>query len=210
MSDIPDFDRAQNEATALLLKQNLTSLFIDVRKFKYDRKIVIDSVQNYAKIVKQPVSNFTCGKFKGCCVIRYKDVSLILFDDTEQNEPRKHWGIVHELGHIYLEHTKDGEIEEKEAHFFAAQIVMPEIVMMELAKRCGTLYPELLCSICNASYTSASNRISTFNRRCAFNSSAKDRKLLDKFKPILEQEYPKRQTRERLSCTEKSKRLAYM
>ena len=47
----PDFHTAQITATKLLLKQNINSLHIDVRNFKFDKNIVIDSVQNYAKIV---------------------------------------------------------------------------------------------------------------------------------------------------------------
>lgn len=190
MGDRPDFDKAQNEATNLLLHQNLTSLFIDVRKFRFDKPIFIDSVQNYSKIVGKPLSHFTCDKFNGSCVIRTNKVNLVLYDETEPNKCRKHWGIAHEIGHIYLNHYTDGEREEKEAHFFAAQVIMPEVVMYNICDRCGTLYPETICKFCNASYESATKRINTFERRGCFSYSKDDGKLLAKFRPILDKHFP--------------------
>ncbi len=188
----PDFEKAQNAATRLLLKQNLDSLFIDVRNFSFgDRKILIDSVQNYASITNRNLSDFTCDEFSGCCVIPYSRCNLVLYDDFEQNEARKHWGIAHELGHIYLDHQTDGEKEEKEAHFFAAQIVTPEIVLLNLSDRCHGINPDMLYGICNVSYESACKRIGTFQRRCGFSSSLEDQMLLAKFRPILDRDFPR-------------------
>ena len=51
----PDFDRAQNTATALLVQQNLTSLHIDVRDFHLKPGIIIDSIQNFCRITGQPL-----------------------------------------------------------------------------------------------------------------------------------------------------------
>lgn len=196
MCDKPDFDRAQNAATHLLLKQNIDSLFIDIRNFRFDKKILIDSVQHFAETVNQPLSNFMCDKFSGCCVLPNQRCNVVLFDNSEKNEYRKHWGIAHEIGHLYLEHEKDGEKEEKEAHFFAAQIVMPEIVMYNLSDRCGGLTPEKICGLFNASYDSACKRVGTFQRRSCFSSSKEDKTLLEKFRPILDREYPNEKTKQ--------------
>ena len=190
MCERPDFDRAQNIATELLLQQHINSLFIDIRTFRFNKRIKIDSIQNFAQTVNKPITDFTCNEFSGCCVILHPRCSLILYDDEEPNECRKHWGIVHEVGHIYLGHKTDGEKEEKEAHFFTAQIVMPEIVLHNIEDRCDGLYPEEISDMFNASFGSACKRLETFKRRGCFSSSQRDKMLLAKFRPLLDDIYP--------------------
>lgn len=185
----PDFDRAQNAATDLLLKQNIDGLYIDIRKFSFDRPIKIDSVQNYARITKRPVTDFICDKFNGCCVVKHPRCSVILYDDSETNECRKHWGIVHEVGHIYLGHDQDQEVEEIEAHFFAAQIIMPECVIHGIASVTGRVTAYDVYSHFNASYESAQKRLNTFNRRGCWSCSDRDKQLLAKFRPYIDQHF---------------------
>ena len=191
----PDFDKAQNEATKLLLKQNFDSLSIDVRQFEFDRPIRIDSVQNYASMVMRPLSDFVCDKFSGCCVIRYSRCNLILYDESEKDERRKHWGITHEVGHVYLDHDRDTKKEEIEAHFFAAQLIAPEIVLGEMAKFRGGLYRADIQRFFNLSYAAANKRWNTLQSRkdwCRYADI--DRMLLKKFKSILDKElaeYPR-------------------
>jgi Zn-dependent peptidase ImmA (M78 family) len=48
---------------------------------------------------------------------------------------RKRWTLAHEIGHIYLEHTKDNAEEEREANLFASELLMPELVILELKRR---------------------------------------------------------------------------
>ncbi len=124
-----DFERARHSATELLLNQNLDSLFIDVINFDIDMPIVIDSIQNYSKITKRPISDFICDNFNGCLVLKYPRCNVILYDETETNTARRNWGIAHELGHLYLGHETDGRIQEQEANVFASQLIIPEIVL---------------------------------------------------------------------------------
>lgn len=201
MSTKPNFNRAQNEATKLLLSQKISSLFIDVRKFSFDRKIIIDSVQHYAHVLHRPISNFVCDEFSGCCVIPHPRCNLVLYDDRETNECRKHWGIVHEVGHVYLEHSVDDEKEEKEANFFAAQIVTPEIVLYGIRDRKGTLSKEDLLTYFNISHVAAVKRISTLNKRPCYNNSSIDKMLLSKFTPVLDRELCSSECRRKNSGT---------
>lgn len=190
----PDFNRAQNVATKLLLKQNPESLLIDVRQFDFDRRIQIDSVQNYSSVVMRPLSDFVCDEFSGCCLIRHSRCNLILYDESEQDERRKHWGITHEVGHIYLEHDKDTKKEEIEAHFFAAQLIAPEIVLREMAKRRGGLYRADIQRFFNLSYAATQKRWNTLQaRKDWYSYTDADKTLLKKFKPILDKEveYPR-------------------
>lgn len=183
----PDFFKAQNEATKLLLKQNFNSLNIDIRNFEFDRNIKIDSIQHYAQIVNKKVSDFYCPELSGCLVLKISKfgLNLILYDDSEKNEKRKHWGIVHEVGHIYLNHTSDGNIEEIEANFFAAQIVTPEIVLIDFAKmQGGRLSSNDIHENFNCSIESSCKRINTLKSNI-WSYNAYDKRLSLKFKPIL-------------------------
>lgn len=186
----PDFEKAQNAATDLLLQQNLTSLFIDVRRFKFDRRIIIDSIQHFALVTGHPVSDFSCDEFSGCCVIKHPRCNVILYDLLETNDFRKHWGIAHEVGHIYLEHDQDGEIEEIEAHFFVAQITMPEIILQNIWSRTGDLSPIDISGVFNASIDAAVKRLNTFCRRQRFNCGERDKELLRRLNPLIEEVYP--------------------
>lgn len=187
----PEFSKAKAEATKLLLKQNITDLHIDVRKFVFDKNIIIDSVQHYAKVVKQDISCFTTEEFNGSCVIKYdkQDIYVVLYDEDEPYERKKHWGIAHEIGHIYLDHTKDEEKEEIEAHFFAAQIVAPEIVLLYYAKRNGGhLMPNDIYSNFNCSFQAAKKRIKTLNTYY-WSYTAYDKQLLSYFKPLVDMKF---------------------
>ena len=184
----PDFSKAHLEATKLLLKQDITDLNIDVREFNYDKKIVIDSVQHYSDVVHRDISCFTTKEFNGSCFIEYcdHDLYVVLYDENEPYERKKHWGIAHEIGHIYLGHTQDGEKEEIEAHFFAAQLIVPEIVLLYYAKlNGGHIDSSDIYSSFNCSFRAANKRIKTLQSNVwSFNKY--DRQLLTKFKPIIE------------------------
>lgn len=186
----PDFSKAQNEATKLLLKQEFDSLYIDVRNFKFDKNIYIDSIQHYSKIVGENVSNFTCSELSGCLVLKIYNFNIILYDDFETNKERKHWGIVHEIGHIYLEHTSDGAIEEIEANFFAAQIVMPEPILRYIVSYKGSFNVTEIYENFNVSYEAAFKRINTLNKNVSFYSKSIDYDILiKKFEPIIKNKF---------------------
>ena len=161
----PNFDRAQDTATALLVQQELHSLHIDVRDFCLPSNIVIDSIQNFCKCTGRPLSDFNTQNLDGACTIKCDGKNIILYDDNISYEPRKHWGIAHELGHVYLGHTDDNRNSEIEAHFFAAQVVTPEIVLISMAKRQGHLFGYELPEYFNISWEAAEKRISCLNRK---------------------------------------------
>ena len=182
----PNFEKAQLTATKLLLQQDLDSLYIDIRKFKFDRPIIIDSYQHYAEVTHRSFYDFYCDEQNGCGVFKLRSgLNVILYDDDETCETRKHWGIVHEVGHIYLNHDSDERTEEIEAHFFTAQITMPEVALLYAYKCQGNLSAEDIHNNFNASLESACRRVQTLNRkRISFNIY--DKLLLKKLKPHIE------------------------
>ena len=185
----PDFERAQNTATELLLQQDIKSLYIDVRDFKLPDCIHIDSIQNFCSLTGFPSTELADGNIDGACLLKKGPHRIILYDDQIENEQRKHWGICHELGHVFLDHSDDNKESEIEAHFFAAQIVMPEIVLWDILKRKGSITDYDIYESFNVSYMAANKRIDTLQRRSRFNSSLRDKQLLEKFKPLLDQEF---------------------
>lgn len=184
----PDFDRAQDTATALLLQQDLYTLRIDVRDFRLPSDIIIDSLQNFCEITGYPIADLNTQSVAGACTIKHGGKNLILYDDDIAYEPRKHWGIAHELGHVYLGHTDDNRKAEIEAHFFAAQLVAPEIVLINMAKRQGHLYGFELPEHFNISCEAAEKRIACLNKKYSYSYGEDDRLLEARFAPILDRE----------------------
>lgn len=65
----PDFEKAQNAATELLLGQNIDSLYIDARNFKLPSNIIIDSIQNFSQLTHYPLSLLNTDKIDGALVL---------------------------------------------------------------------------------------------------------------------------------------------
>ena len=62
---------------------------------------------------------------------------VILYNDKVKSHYRKNFTIAHELGHIHLGHASDGPLRELEADTFAAELLMPRILLREMHLRCG-------------------------------------------------------------------------
>lgn len=126
----PDFTRAEKTATRLLTHQRPYSLVTDVRKLRYNKMILFDSMQHYAAVSHQKMDE---NVGEGCTLV-YKNCSLILYDARQSNPRRLNFTLAHEVGHVCLEHQNDSAVEEIEANIFAAQLLMPEIVVLHLMK----------------------------------------------------------------------------
>lgn len=187
----PDFDRAQNAATRLLLTQNIDSLYIDARNFTLPDGLIIDSMQNFCALGEVPIEKLNLSCINGALFFQCAPYQLILYDDSIENEQRKHWGIIHELGHVVMKHPSDACTYEVEAHFFAAQLVAPEIVLIEIAKRQGSLSAYDIFSNFNMSYAAAEKRTHTLEQRPCYNSEEIDKQLLQKFLPIIDRAMPR-------------------
>ena len=88
----PDFDKAQNAATNLLLQQEIRSLYIDVRNFKLPDHIYIDSIQKYCSMTGIPSSKLQGKNIDGACLVKAKKNRIILYDDTVENESNETHG----------------------------------------------------------------------------------------------------------------------
>lgn len=189
----PNFEMAQNAATNFLLNHEIQGLSFNPKNLDLSSEgIVIDTIQNYAKITNRSVDCFIGRNIDGCYVVKRSDICLILYDENSTNfETHKNFGIVHELGHVYCGHTTDGKKQEIEANFFAAQVLMPEIVAYYIMYRYKNLKLDAydLMNIFDVSYEAANKRIITFNNKGFCNIATNDKLLLDKFKPFIKEHY---------------------
>ena len=177
----PDFERCTNLATMLLYQQKIEDRILDIRSLTYDKKIYFDTIQGYAFYTRTPISAFPVsddGLLKdGCTLVLGNDEYLILYNNQVNNYEHLNWTLAHEIGHIYLGHTQDGPIEEIEAHFFAAQLFMPEYSLYMMHRNYGPVYAKDLVEIFGVSPEAARNRIKTMNKKSMFSASQKDKEI---------------------------------
>lgn len=61
--------------------------------------------------------------------IEYNGKEYIFYNDINRSYERQNWTILHEIGHIVLDHTGHSEHEEDEANFFAKFAIAPPVLI---------------------------------------------------------------------------------
>ena len=124
---------AQCVATWLLLQQNINSLATDLQGMVFaGASILMDTIQGYCSKTGMPLSEFKSrGQFLDGTSVPVGPGCLVLYNHALP-VGRRRFTIAHELGHVYLGHKQRGVQQENEADWFAAQLLMPECIMMEL------------------------------------------------------------------------------
>lgn len=143
---------------------------------------MFSSIQEYCQLTQRPVSAFInngpASINDGCCLKPANhDFSIIIYDASNTNFERRNWSLAHEVGHVYLDHTEDGEIEEIEAHYFASQLFMPEFTLHMMEKNYGKFDAEDLAEIFGVSYSAAKKRLNSFKRMRLINASSADKAI---------------------------------
>lgn len=65
----------------------------------------------------------------------------VFYNNINCSYERQNWTILHELGHIVLDHTGHGQHEEDEANFFAKYAIAPPILICKIgAKTARDIY----------------------------------------------------------------------
>ncbi len=180
----PNFDKCEKTATKLLLRQNIGNLFIDVRKLRFDKKILFDTFQNYCRLTKTPLSRFINNEvlIDGLTIV-VDNMYVVLFRD-DMNYERLNWTLAHEIGHIYLNHKQGNKKEEIEAHYFAAQLLMPEIVLLDLAQKQDGITADEISEYFHVSHTAACKRIKTITNKYKHCMDLEEQSLLKKFQAV--------------------------
>lgn len=165
-----DFGKCSVLARELLSKQQLESTSISVKKLKYNRNINFDSIQNYCKITNLDVDNFIneeTGLLRdgACLYLNEYNLYLILYNNEITNCRHINWTLAHEIGHIYMGHTSDSAKEEIEAHFFAAELLMPYILVNTIYNKTNCiLKSDDVMDIFQVSREAAEKRINTYKK----------------------------------------------
>ena len=193
----PDIKRAGTEARALLLQQSPPRLPVRVRQMRFPaHSIIIDSLSNFCRITHATMAELCAGTDclrDGCTLIlpgkqgvRY----VVLYNEDAVSHRRINFTLAHELGHIFLGHKEDGEIEEREANHFAAELVIPRILAAALlkdlpAKRDPT---QALAAFFGVSSQAAKIRRETLFPSLPF--CEQEEKLLKRYSPLLRNSQP--------------------
>lgn len=64
--------------------------------------------------------------------LAFYDREYIFYNDVDRNYERQNWTILHEIGHIVLDHTGHSEREEAEADFFAKYAIAPPVLIHKI------------------------------------------------------------------------------
>lgn len=184
-----DLKKCELLATKLLSRQELTSSRVDVRKIKYDKNIVFDSIQNYSKITGIEIDDFigTNGILKdGCCIRDLENnINIVLYNEECKNMERLNFTLAHEVGHIYLDHSEDGDNEEIEANCFAAQLLMPFSTVCFLKNIYKDANAFDLQNFFGVSNMAATKRLNTYNKRSTYHNNINTQKLNDMYAPFV-------------------------
>lgn len=86
----PDFEKCTAIATELLYKQDVKDRILNIQHLRYENKtIIFESIQNYARMVKRPLSDFFSDDKQilkdGCTLILGNETYLVLYNDQIRN-----------------------------------------------------------------------------------------------------------------------------
>ena len=179
---VPKFERAGKLAKELRLLQPTSNLALDVLSMEFDRYVYFDTFEAYSKLTNVPLDKLTMnGKLNDGYTVRlHGGINLILYYEKNKGNPRLNWTLAHEIGHIYLNHDNDGRNQEVEAHWFAAELLMPTSICCQIARKI-TFTPERMSKTFLVSVNAANNKIDTLRRSCLI-SAYLTKELLEKYR----------------------------
>lgn len=160
----PEFRKAYVVANEILLKSQTISVF----PFSVTKVIKeISDIQccSFERAWKYSVDIEALGS-ESAILTEYFG-RLIIFYNQLDAEGRIRFSMLHEIGHYFLCHnlnTDDKALyakQEIEANFFAAQILMPEQLLLEIQKRGKRINVDFLVTSFNVSKEAANKRIET-------------------------------------------------
>lgn len=173
-------------AVKLLLRQNICSIDTDIFRLDCRGHIIVDSIQHYAQFVHRDPHDFVGECISECVVFPRRGRHLILYNDWILSSARKRWSIAHEIGHICCCHTEDGPEQEMQANDFAAELLMPQIVLHEAISAGLVCNVQDVASLFRVSLQAAQNQLRSANSPHHFGDL--DYQLLQKYLPLIKSE----------------------
>lgn len=191
--DKPDFFFAKIKAYETLIKQDPFSFPINPKKIKlYNYSIVIISLQEYSKITNTSLEQLTSNMAFADGYTYFKNnAAFIFYNEDIDTEGRKIWTIAHELGHIALNHNMQCNKNEREANFFASQLLAPQCVLKQLVKNGARITPTYISEKFKLSKEASENCIYVLNKVLDndFLTTDYDDIIVDLFSPYIKEDY---------------------
>lgn len=129
-----DYHYIKTQAYKLIISLNAKDIPIDPLKINLPH-IYITSFQNYCKITGISILDLTLNnKLKDGYIVYCNNIKVILYDENKY-EPRIRFTLYHEIGHSILKHKEHNADNEADANFFAAQLLIPDVIVKEIIKR---------------------------------------------------------------------------
>lgn len=166
-------------AVSLLLEQpslngTYALAFLDYRRLKTGGRALIGSIEEYEKRSGTVLPEGTEGVTL-CRGVR----TLILYEDRGCSRERVNFTVAHELGHLFLAHTSNTPLSQREANDFATSLLMPECVIRYLDRqRPMPLSPTEMTRYFAASLTACQKRRRELDGRRPLAPTLEDERLI--------------------------------
>lgn len=186
-----DWEGITSLAYLTLIQMGITSFPIPHERIKFE-DIIICSYQKYSRITELSIAEISCGHSLDdayCIKGLRSNITFILYNKQTISSRLKHT-ILHEVGHIKCNHCKHGEKEEIEAHFFASQVNVPNIVIKEISKRGYMINISLLTDYFGLSKESANKKLTYLKKYHFSHINEYDDILLQQFSDFIVSNFP--------------------
>jgi Zn-dependent peptidase ImmA (M78 family) len=163
----PEFEYARIAAYNLLLAQPNPYIGMKATDIVVPgKKLVFSTLQDYSSVTGVSMYDLTAsGKISLGCHVNISDKTyLLLHNENILSANCENWTNLHEIGHICLGHSKNGDKEEVEAHFFAACFLMPDPVIKSLEINGVNITSYLLTEHFNVSPEAAHKKLNTISK----------------------------------------------
>ena len=175
--DKPRYDRTLKIAQNFIIQENINKLPIDPFAIAINNKWGVEKSGDIAKdlnFTREYVLNKFVKSKDGSAFYCFETTEYkIVYNESINSLGRKRWTIIHEIGHIILKHFEDFnqtqitrgglseeeyKVLEKEADFFASQVLAPPIILKSL----NVSSVVRLMTICGLSKQASENRYNNF------------------------------------------------
>lgn len=167
-----DYEFIKGEVTHILLKYNVKC--IPVSGFEIASKMGITLIPYFSLYGRKLQTAYETSK--DGYFVEDNGHEYIYYNDIDWNYERQNWTVLHEIGHIVLDHTGHSKREEKEADFFAKFAIAPPVLVYKIKAK-GTVD---IYNAFNITYEAASYAFSYYQKWLRKHLKEKDFKDYEK------------------------------
>jgi len=179
-----DWRKCENAARELLMMQSAAAFAVDVKGLDFGVSVWFETFRDYSAMTGIPLKILLPSPaLRDGYTVNLGGRYIVLTGSGTGR--RRNWTLAHEAGHIALKHEKDGETEEREANLFAAELLMPEPILFEIADRLGrVLNAREISSLFEVSASAAEYRVAQLCRKKTYSPYLR-RELVEKYARLI-------------------------